>query len=260
MAYLDVGFDWPVCEAGYRLKPSKPKPRLKGRSRRTSWVFPQMDAALSPAPGRGPYAPVPRNSARFRYMQLNTERGTVLPRQVMREIDASPHIVAKGKSERLHRPLEYHRTLYLDFAKLDGTDQSCLEFANRFGLLGLNPKGRGEPLVLWQDCIIGLAKAIELSQSDRRALEGYRILPLQGALRPSPPDGRLVFRLSPDSLMHAMQLQFVHAISSGLTIKECRLCGKWFEAGGDLRRRDAQFCSKECKVSFFNLEKRRGAP
>ena len=259
MADLDVGFEWPVSNAGYRLRTPRVKPRLKGRSRRTSWVFPQMDAALSPAPGRGPYAPVPRNSALF--FHYIAARGTVvLPRQVMREIDASPRIVAKGKGERLHRPLEYHRTLYLEFAKLDGTDQSCLEFANRFGLLGLNPKGRGEALVLWQDAIIGLAKAIELSQSDRRALEGYWILPLQGALRPSPPDGRLVFRLSPGSLMHAMQLQFVHAISSGLTIKVCRLCGDWFEAGGDLRRRDAQFCSKEHKVNYFNLEKRRGAP
>ncbi len=216
MAYLDVGFEWPVCDAGYRLR----RPRI----------------ALAP---KG--------------------RHETLLEKVPREDDAL-RIVAKGKGERLHRPLEIHPTLYLEFAKLDGTDQSCLEFANRFGLLGLNPKGRGEAWVLWQDAIISLAKAIELSQSDRRALEGYRILPLHGALRPSPPDGRLVFRLSPSSLLHAMHLQFVHAISSGLTIKVCRLCGKWFEAGGDLRRRDAQFCSKEHKVNYFNLEKRRGAP
>ena len=157
---------------------------------------------------------------------------------------------------RLHRPLEFHKTLYGDFAKLDGSEKSCIEFASRFGLLGLGTKG-GEPLVMWRDAISTMAQVIELSQSDQMTLTGYRIARLHGSLAPSPPDGRLVLRFGPSSLLHGMQLQFEQAVSSGLTIKECRQCGKWFEAGGDERRRDAQFCSKDHKIAFHNLEKGR---
>ncbi len=230
MAYLDMSFDWPVCDAGYRLAPPRTAPRPKGRSK-------GRRASLS----RPIYPPAE----------------DTLMHQAGRRIEASPRIFAKSKAERLHRPLEFHKTLYVDFAGLDGSPEACLEFARRFGLLGLERKGGGEALVLWQDAIAGMSRAIKLSQTDRRALEGYRITPLHGALTPSPPDGRLIFRFRPNSLLHGMQLQFVQAISRGLAIKECGHCGKLFEAGGKERRRDARFCSKECKINFHNLEKRR---
>ncbi len=226
MPYLDINFDWPVCAGGYRLAPPKPAP------------------------------PPPKGRGKGRIGRFFPESETLVE-QVAREFDASPRIVAKSKAKRLHRPLEFHKTLYVDFAGLDGSPEACLEFASRFGLLGFYPRGGGEELVLWRDAIAGMSRVIKLSQTDRSALEGYRITPLHGALIPSPPDGRLIFRFRPNSLLHGMQLQFVQAISSGLAIKECGHCGKPFEAGGDQRRRDALFCSKECKINFHNLEKRR---
>ena len=229
MAALDVGFEWPVCDEGYRLKPPPKKSKPTKPKKKPSIVL----------------------SGFMRQLPHET-----LLEKVWREIDASPKIVPKGKSERWHRPLEIHKTLYGDFAKLDGSGKSCIEFASRFGLLGLGNTG-GEPLVMWQEAITWMTRVIELSQSDPKALEGYQIAPLRGSLVQGPPNGRLALRFGPDSLLHGMQLQFAQAVSSGLTIKECRLCGKWFEAGGDLRRRDAQFCSKEHKIAFHNLEKRR---
>ena len=50
-----------------------------------------------------------------------------------------PNIVRKGGRLRTTRPLELHSTLFVDFARLDGTDRSCLRFANTFGYLGLFP-------------------------------------------------------------------------------------------------------------------------
>ena len=212
MASLDVNFDWPVCDAGYRLKPPR------------KTTYPPGHVTILEKTGR--------------------------------ELDASPRIVPKTKGERHDQPLEYHETLYGEFAKLDGSEKSCIDFANRYGLLGLPTKG-GEALVEWQDAITWMAQVVELSRSDPMALAGYQIAPLHGELNPGPPDGRLILRFRPTSLLHGMQLQFAQAISSGLAIKECRLCGNWFEAGGDRRRRDAQFCSKEHKIAFHNLEKRR---
>ena len=221
-----MNFDWPICDDEYRIVqhefiPFKPEPR-------------------------------PTGIALLRWQQSETMFGAI-----SRELDASPHIVAKSKKERLHRPLEFHKTLYVEFAKLDGSPESCLKFAGRFGLLGLEPKRKGEALVYWQEAITNMGNLIKAAQTDRRALEGLRIGPLHGVLTPSPPDGRLVFRFRPSSLLHGMHLQFVQAISSGLDIKQCGHCGKLFEAGGDERRRDARFCSKECKINFHNLEKRR---
>ena len=158
------------------------------------------------------------------------------------------------------RPFEFHRALYADFAKLDGSAQACIYFANKFGLLWApqpNAKVDGDDLYSWQHCIASMDTAIRLWGTDPHALKDrLTIGPLRGSLMPSPPDGRLVFRLRPSSLHHGMQLQFVQAISSGLRIKECEFCGIWFEAGGDERRSDAQFCSKDHKIKFHNLEKR----
>lgn len=196
-------------------------------------------------------------SQRPKVKRPTKERHETLLEKELRE-DDTRRIKPKGKSERSHRPFEFHPTLYAEFAKLDGLLDSCLGFANRFGLLGLPQSKGGEPLYDWQRAITGMADAIKLWQTDPHALKDrLTIGSLRGSLEPVPPDGRLVFRLRPSSLLHGMQLQLVRAISSGLTLKECEFCHEWFEAGGETRRRDARFCSKEHKIDFHNLEKRR---
>ncbi len=184
------------------------------------------------------------------------ESETILEKEI-RDRDAAPKLVAKDDRERIEQPFNYYDSLYGELAKLDGSEESCIGFANRFGLLGILGAEDGETLFEWQDAIAKMAQAIELSRSNPKALVGYQIAPPHVSLVPSPPDGRLRLRLAPISLLHGMQLQFAQAISSDLAIKECRLCGKWFEAGGEKRRRDAQFCSKKCKIDCHNLEKRR---
>ena len=217
-AVLDINFEWPLCTEGYKSQRPKVKP---------------------------PPAPRPKGPPE-----------TLLENE-LRE-DDTRRIKPKGKSERLYRPFEFHPTLYAEFAQLDGLLDSCLGFANRFGLLGFPQSKGGEPLYDWQRAITGMADAIKLWQTDPLALKDrLTIGSLHGSLEPVPPDGRLVFRLRPSSLHHGMQLQLVQAIGSGLTLKECEFCGRWFEAGGIHRRRDARFCSKEHKIDFHNLEKRR---
>ena len=166
----------------------------------------------------------------------------------------------KSSKHRGHKPLEFHTTLYTQFASLDGSPESCLKFASKFGLLGFSDPMGGEPLGDWQQVIPSMAEAIKLSQDNPFALSrNLMIAPLQGILVPSPPDGRLVLRLRPKNLHYGMQLQFILAITSGHAIKECEFCGGWFEAGGDQRRRDARFCSKEHKIAYHNEKKRRAS-
>lgn len=45
---------------------------------------------------------------------------------------------AEGSRIVRYRPLEQHPALYAEFAKLEGSEKTCLEFAHRYGLLHTN--------------------------------------------------------------------------------------------------------------------------
>src|SRR5258707_13946569 len=46
------------------------------------------------------------------------------------------------------RPLEQNPSLYAEFAKLDGSKRSCLQFAEKYGLLVVDPMHGGDPGML----------------------------------------------------------------------------------------------------------------
>lgn len=172
---------------------------------------------------------------------------------------SGPHIVRNGGPLRTTRPLEFHRTLFMEFARLDESDGSCLGFANRFGFLGLFPDEKaddrvgplGEPLILWRDAIVNMRRAVdawEASPDTFASSQELTITRLDVSLVPI--DGRPTLRIRPRSLIGAIQLQFAQAVATGLDIRTCDHCGKIFETGGMGRTRKARFCSDRCRTDY----------
>ena len=172
---------------------------------------------------------------------------------------SGPHIVRKGGPLRTTRPLELHRTLFVEFARLDGTDESCLRFANSFGFLGLFPDEKmddrvgpaGESLAQFRDAIADMRRVVNAWQAipDTFASnQEIKIARLDASLVPI--DGRPTLRIRPRSLIGAIHLQFAQAVSTGLDIRTCDHCGKLFEIGGAGRTRKARFCSDRCRTDY----------
>jgi hypothetical protein len=66
------------------------------------------------------------------------------------------------------------------------------------------------------------------------------------------------FRISSNELIGALWWQLGLKLAGDTTIAECRHCHQWFEAGvGTGRRADAEFCSNDHKVKYFNAERKR---
>ncbi len=230
MPVLDLSFEWPVDDAGYQIvTPEKPKKPKKPKK-------PQRSL-------RGPFS---------------------TPGPTAADVDLGPRIKRRGGSLRMIRPLD-HNTLFVDFAHLDGSDDSCIEFASRFGYLGLFPAENsedgagetGESIRMWRDVIDDMRRNVEGWQANPAAFVPDReivMARLDASLVPL--DGRAVLRIRPQSLIGAMQLQFAQAISTGLDIRNCDHCGKLFETGGGGRTRKARFCTDRCR-SDFHVAKRK---
>jgi len=76
------------------------------------------------------------------------------------------------------------------------------------------------------------------------------LLPAKGRDRP-----RLALR--PVNLREAIKIFCATTIASGASLRACKQCGEFFEAGGESERRaDAQFCSDSCRHKFNNALKR----
>jgi hypothetical protein len=70
--------------------------------------------------------------------------------------------------------------------------------------------------------------------------------------------GKVRLRLKPSSLLSALWYQLGLKLSGDTNVRTCRHCNSIFEAGvGTGRRLDAQFCSNEHKVEFFNRNRHR---
>jgi hypothetical protein len=68
---------------------------------------------------------------------------------------------------REYEPLRDHPGLFLHFADTEATPEGILQFANRYGLLGVGPRPRGlfltpEPLKFWVEQIQEMRRAVEL--------------------------------------------------------------------------------------------------
>ena len=172
---------------------------------------------------------------------------------------SGPHIVRNDGPLRSTRPLELHRTLFMEFAHLDRTDESCLRFANSFGFLGLflNERAddrvgpKGESLLLWRSEIADMRRSVDAWEADPDTFasnQEFTITRLDVSLVPI--DGRPTLRIRPRSLIGAIHLQFAQAVATGLDIRTCDHCGKIFETGGMGRTRKARFCSDRCRNNY----------
>lgn len=223
----------------------------------------------------------------------------------VRELKGELRIVGRGGPLRWHQPVQFHPTLYLDFAELVRTEkpppgtkvvtklprgtleylgrvvvdpEACAEFASKFGYLGFAVlhKARkigedkalrhGEAHIDWAHAASSVKSLIDFWREslwhkiNPESPTGIKFSQLEAVLVASPPDGRPRLHLRPPTLFDAIKIQLAQAISTDAAIKECRLCGKWFEAGrGRTRgRRDAEFCSQQHKIDYHNLQKKKG--
>jgi hypothetical protein len=166
----------------------------------------------------------------------------------------------------LRRPLEQNTSLYAEFAKLDGSDQSCLRFAEKYGLLlcdptqGLDP-GKIETLSFWRGNIQVVRDIISRCKLSRaNPAEAYRQFRNKDTMVGSvglylsikSPRSPISLEVRQASLLHAIQLQAVQSILGGRSSIQCIECSTWFEIGTGARRSLAKFCSTKCKDSYHN--------
>jgi hypothetical protein len=164
------------------------------------------------------------------------------------------------------RPLEQNPSLYAEFAKLNGSKRSCLQFAEKYGLLHVDPTHGGDPgrletLAMWR-AHIGDVKDIirrcELSRAN--PAEAFRqfgrkdkqVGGVQLYLSMKSPMSPISLDVRGLSLIDAIELQAVQSILSGRRSIQCIECSTSFEIGAGARRSLAKFCSPRCKDSYHN--------
>jgi hypothetical protein len=200
-------------------------------------------------------------------------------------------IVGNGGRKRWYR-LEKYPTLYLVFAKIQQTPEGLLDFVNKFGRLTVEeaqqdkssgritaPDEIGDNVRKMLSSAKYIAATLELARSAGGTLPkwegdkppefeshgvtiqgGIPVGTLTAWLLPNPATGAWEFRLRPHSLLNAITLQVGVALTSKAALKQCDHCGTWFEAGAGVgKRRDARFCSTECKTTFHSHKRKRSA-
>lgn len=160
--------------------------------------------------------------------------------------------------DRLH-PLDLHKTLYLDFAALDGSPEACLKFARAWGLLTEKAKlDAAEPLELWREKIRRMKSWTHTAASLQIA--GRTHVPVTAVdvmLAFDNPGIRPALVLRPRTLLDAMLTQFALSRAGGNQLATCEQCAKLFETGTGGKRSVARFCSDECR-NRFHYERRAG--
>jgi hypothetical protein len=154
-------------------------------------------------------------------------------------------IVRGGGDLQSYRPLERFPTLFDQFAQMATTETGVLRFIERFGPLthdGLNQaKGDAVYEVIDQRQIMvggpGTALVKKLNASITVERDGVRL------------------KVWPTCLLDALWFQLAQANARS---KECPQCRKPFLIGVAVKRRkDAKFCSDECRIKFNSLERSR---
>jgi hypothetical protein len=181
---------------------------------------------------------------------------------------------AEGAKITRYRPLEQYPALYAEFAKLDGCEQSCLQFAKTYGLLFTDAHAPGrlnelETLGRWNSYIQGIKEIIHLCELSRRnpaeafrqfgnqkielLFDGRIDLSIKGSSSPATLDMRAV------NLISAIEMQAVASILANRKSVQCIECSTWFEIGGGARRSQSKFCSVRCKDGYHNRLKAQAA-
>jgi hypothetical protein len=134
----------------------------------------------------------------------------------------------------------------------------AVKAAATYGMLTCQSgEGESEPVWLWKQ-LIGELKELQKLETSGAAPYGLSLgarldvllVPAKGRDGP-----RLAFR--PVHLRDAIMIFWATTIATGGTLRPCKQCGEFFEAGGESdRRADAQFCCDTCRHRFNNALKR----
>jgi len=196
----------------------------------------------------------------------------VASRYVLRPVRRTKDIAifpAEDASIVRRRPLEQNSSLYAEFARLDGSKESCLRFAHSYGLLNTNLTYSAsirfadvrESLTMWRDMITRVNDIIERCQLSRaNPAEAYRQFSKQDIevshveiyLSMKSPISPITLDFRPTTLINAIELQAVRSILIGHNSIQCIECSRWFEVGGGARRSLSKFCSPRCKDTYHN--------
>jgi hypothetical protein len=177
---------------------------------------------------------------------------------------------AKGAKIARYRPLEQYPVLYAEFAKLDGSEQTCLQFAHKYGLLFADltrPLGSGndpgvfETLRNWKGSIKNVSEIIQRCELSRaNPAEAFRqfgkrdksLFGVDLYLSMKGPHSPATLDIRGTALHSAIELQAITSILGGRRSVKCIECPTWFKIGGGARRSQSKFCSTRCKDSFHN--------
>jgi hypothetical protein len=176
-----------------------------------------------------------------------------------------------GKRREWVQPfkIEGDNPLHMRFANLDGSEESCVKFANAYGLLRTQSRDQAERFADWKKEIDKINRLVLLLQlqvnedmpggitqlgSSRKA--PVRLTSIDAILVPGSSGQRPKLSLEPATLLDAMYLQLGLSLTADRSLQSCKQCGKWFERGTTKARRSiAVFCSEKCKNRFHYVER-----
>jgi hypothetical protein len=165
--------------------------------------------------------------------------------------------------------IDRDKPLHVQFANLDGSEQQCLKFANRYGLLKTQSRDGVEQFDFWKkeirklDRLMSALKlqvkedtpdGITLLGSSRKAPVALTSINL--ILVPGYSGERPKLFLQPATLLEAMYLLLGEFLTTRGSLQSCQACNNWFECGRTGARRSiAKFCSVECKNHYHYVER-----
>jgi hypothetical protein len=176
-------------------------------------------------------AKVPRRGQSWREI-LDTPASEIAPARIVRN----------GGALQSYRPLEIP-DLFDRFIRMARSENGVLEFVEKFGPLTVNGlRGKGE-IVL---DVMDQAKA--MVRYGTRGLDKLTVSIVAD-------DGGMHLKVQPTCLLDALWLQFAQTNTRS---RVCRQCHEPFPIGPAVKRRkDAKFCSEECRIKFNSLERSR---
>jgi hypothetical protein len=187
------------------------------------------------------------------------------PRPRKCKLDKAGKAISQVGSDRDNQwePLKEAPTLYLQFARLDGSAEACRDFAASYGLLTTPAQtGAAERVADWQREIKWMkrltiaAGMVKTANSRRTLLRVTAVVDSRGNKVKLKPSVKPILVLQPKTLLAAMHLQFARAQADGTTLHTCPQCKDSFEVGTEAKtkRSDAKFCSRKCR-NRFNYER-----
>jgi hypothetical protein len=171
-----------------------------------------------------------------------------------------------GRGKQLYAPFA-NTGLYLEFSRLNESEEACIGFAEKWGLLTKRAYSTGElpseDLSFWRAEIKKMRIYVQMLPKFIRVanLRGTfaKVGTVDVLLVPgSGPKATPVLVMEPGDLLQAMNLEMAQFVAGGGSLISCQYCGNYFQAGrrGD-KRAIAKFCHEECKHAFHNAKRGR---